>query len=63
MKTDDKKEQQYNVTPAEYARAKKYRLNYLYGLLAVGRVKAIKTPEGKWLISAEELGTTHVVNK
>ena len=46
-------EKQY-VTPAEFARAKGYTLNYVYGLLAAGRLEGTKR-EGKWLIETTEI--------
>jgi len=46
-------EKQY-VTPAEFARAKGYGLNYVYALLSVGRVEGVKR-DGKWLIAVAEV--------
>ena len=42
------------LTPAEFARAAGLTLQYVYSLLAAGRLEAAKT-DGAWAISAAEL--------
>jgi hypothetical protein len=42
------------LTPAEFARSAGLTLQYVYSLLAAGRLEASKT-DGVWAISAAEL--------
>lgn len=48
------------LTPAEFAHSAGLTLQYVYSLLAAGRMGAVKT-DGMWAISAAELERRRVV--